>query len=312
MKKVLLVAQPVPARLLAALSEHCTVLGPVENWPEPGEDARLADTQAVLIFGNMRFDAATMDRFPRLELICCYASGYDGVDLEGAKVRGVAVAHSPAANAPAVADLALGLIIATVRRIVEADRLLRSEGWASARGRPVAGLTGRTVGIYGLGAVGREIADRALSFGMSVAYHNRRRAADVPYPYFDSLRALAASADILVIAARADDANRRAVNAEILEALGPGGFLINIARGSIVDEDALVAALHSGHIAGAGLDVFTDEPNIDARLLQCPNIVLTPHMGGYTREAGFAVQELILDNLRALAAGQAPPYLVQT
>ncbi|MCG6121480.1 MAG: 2-hydroxyacid dehydrogenase [Microvirga sp.] len=310
MKKALLVAQPAPRRLLETLSEHCVVIGPVENWREPEEGDGLADAQAVLVYGGSPFEASTMDRFPRLELICCYASGYDGVDLDAARARGVAVAHSPGANAPMVADFALGLMIATVRRIVEADRLLRAEGWAAARGRPVAGLTGRKVGIYGLGAVGREIARRALGFGMSVAYHNRRRPADVPYPRFDSLRALADHADILVLAARADDDNRHVVNAEILDALGPGGFLINVARGSLVDEEALVAALREGRIAGAGLDVFADEPNVDARLAQCPNIVMTPHLGGLTREAEIAAQGMILDNLRAFATGERVPHLV--
>ncbi len=197
-------------------------------------------------------------------------------------------------------------MIASVRRMFEANAFLHRGEWkgnASRQMSPVRGLTGRRVGIYGLGAIGERIAQRAAAFEMDVAYHNRRPRADVPYPHHATLLALATWADVLIVAVRADDINRHAVNADVLAALGPTGHVVNIARGAVIDEAALIAALANGGIEGAGLDVFEHEPDVPAALLALPNVALTPHIGGASIEAQAAMQALVLANLDAFFAG---------
>lgn len=308
---LVLVVPDVGDRLHRALGDRVRLWGPAVPWPEAlGDDARLAETRILVCYGSTRITAAIMDRMPKLDLICIYASGYEGTDRAAAQARGIAVCHSPGANAPMVADLAMGLILAAVRRIAEADRLLRSEGWAAARKARVHGLSSRVLGIWGLGAIGLEIARRAEPFGLAVLYHNRTPRADVPYRWIGSLEALAAESDLLMVAARAGPENRHAVDARVLAALGPDGFVFNIARGSAIDENALIAALQSGAIAGAGLDVFEGEPAISPTLMACPNLVMTPHLGGNTLDSAAATDARVAENIRAFLAEGRPRYLV--
>jgi lactate dehydrogenase-like 2-hydroxyacid dehydrogenase len=250
-----------------------------------------------------------MAMLPALGVVVCLGSGYEGVDLAAARERNIVVAHSPGANSSSVADLAMGLLIASVRKFFIGHAYLQSGEW-ERRGRRklnARGLTGRRLGVYGLGAIGEKIARRAVAFEMEVGYFNRRRRTDVEYAYFPSLLELATWADVLMISVRADAANRHSVDAAVLEALGPDGHVVNISRGSVIDEAALIAALQDGTIAGAGLDVFEREPVVPEALRALDNVALMPHIGGDTREAQEAMAGMVLANLDAFFAGRPVP-----
>ncbi|MFO1397883.1 MAG: 2-hydroxyacid dehydrogenase [Burkholderiales bacterium] len=307
---VLLGAALAPA-FAARLAERFAVLGPLPPPFAASVSALARDdaarVRAVVTMGGIDTSRAAIAALPQLGLICCVGSGYEGVDLAAARERGIAVTHSPAANASAVADLATGLMIASVRRFSEGQAFLRSGAWSGnyARRMPIVrGLTGRRVGIFGLGAIGERIARRALALEMEVGYHNRRPRDDVDYPYFPSLPALAAWADVLVVSVRASAATHHAVDAGVLAALGAEGHVVNVARGSVVDQAALVAALAAGTLAGAGLDVYEHEPDVPAELRALPNVVLLPHVGGATHEAQAAMQDMVWANLDAFFAGR--------
>jgi lactate dehydrogenase-like 2-hydroxyacid dehydrogenase len=270
--------------------------------------------RAIVSLGTEGIDARIFAQLPTLGLVCCLGSGYDGIDIAAASERGVVVTHSLGANAASVADIALALTIECVREIPRRRNYLMAGEWNGLRGaRPEArrGITGRNLGIYGLGAVGHKIARRAVAFEMNVAYHGRHRQAEVDWPYFDTLLGLARWADVLVIAARADSTNRHAVDRAMLEALGPDGYLVNVGRGSLVDETALIDALERGSIGGAGLDVFEHEPDVPAALRALPNVALTPHIGGITQEARNAMERMVLANLDAFLAGRPVPNPVR-
>jgi lactate dehydrogenase-like 2-hydroxyacid dehydrogenase len=219
----------------------------------------------------------------------------------------VVVTNTPDSIIDDVADLALGLIVAVMRRIPETDRFVRAGKWEGGLPQPGAGLGGKTCGIIGLGAIGMSIARRAEAFRMAVRYHGPRPKPGVTYPYDADLESLARVSDCLVVACKATPETRHLVSARILDALGPDGFLVNIARGSIVDEDALVAALKEKRIAGAGLDVFRDEPRVPAALRGMDQVVLTPHIGSTTREVREARGAKLLANLRAHFSGEPVP-----
>jgi hydroxypyruvate reductase len=268
---------------------------------------QLAGVRAMITAGGRSLGGAAMDLFPSLGAIICYGTGYDGIDLEAARARKIVVGHSPGANASSVADIAITLMLATTRRLVVADNYVRSGDWAAAKPspmmRPQAGMRGRRVGVYGMGEIGRKIAARAASFETEVGYFSRSRH-DVPYPYFPRLEALADWCSVLMIAVRAGAETHHAVNADILRRLGADGHVVNIARGSVVDEAALVAALADGTIAGAGLDVYEKEPHAPDALTSAPNVVLTPHIGGHTLESHVAMQDCVIANLEAFFAGR--------
>jgi hydroxypyruvate reductase len=299
--------------LRAALAEHYRVEGPLDGGathaPRLLPAPIVARIRALVTYGSVAVGANVADALPALGIVCCIGSGYEGVDRAAMAARGIAVTHSPGANASSVADVALGLLIASVRRFTAGHALVRAGRWnTGADALPLSsGLTGRRVGIFGLGAIGARIAARVAACEAVVGYHNRRPRDDVRYPYFHTLRALAEWADALVVAVRADDSTRHAVNADVLRALGPDGHVVNIARGSAIDEPALIAALRNGGIAGAGLDVYENEPDVPADLATLDNVVLTPHIGGATREAHGAMQARVLRNLAAFFAGEALP-----
>jgi lactate dehydrogenase-like 2-hydroxyacid dehydrogenase len=256
-----------------------------------------------------------MDMMPKLGAIVCYGTGYDGVDLTAAAKRGITVGHSPGANASSVADLALTLMLAATRRLPVADNYVRSGDWAAAKPspmmRPQPGMRGRRVGIFGLGEIGRKIAARVAAFESEVGYFSRSQR-DAPYRYFPNLEQLTEWCNILVVAVRAGSGTHHAVNANILKRLGEDGCVINIARGSVIDEAALVAALADKTIAGAGLDVYAKEPHAPDALTAFPNVVLSPHIGGHTLESHTAMQDCVLANLGAYFSGQPLPYEVKT
>ncbi|MGJ5009932.1 2-hydroxyacid dehydrogenase [Bradyrhizobium oligotrophicum] len=275
----------------------------------------VARIRALITAGGTPLGAADMDRLPALGAIVCYGTGYDGVDLKAAAARNIAVAHSPGANAAAVADVAVMLMLASTRRLMVADAYVRDGGWASAKPSPLMkpppSLAGCKVGVYGMGEIGRKIAARVVAFETEIGYFSRTRYDDLPYQYFPSLEALAEWCTVLMIAVRASAETTHVVNAGLLKRLGPDGHVVNISRGSVIDERALLAALQDGTIAGAGLDVFETEPHAPDELTMLPNVVVTPHIGGNTREAHVAMQACVVANLTAFFAGEPMPHPVK-
>ena len=274
----------------------------------------LAGIRAMITAGGTPLRPGVMDTLPSLQAIICYGTGYDGVDLAAAKKRGIAVGHSPAANAAAVADLAVTLMLAVTRRLIPADEFVRNGSWAASKPSPLLralpGNPGRRVGVYGMGEIGRKIAARLSAFETEVGYFSRSRH-DLPYRYFESLEALSEWCGVLMIAVRASRDTHPVVNADILQKLGSDGYVVNIARGSVIDEAALVAALKDNVIAGAGLDVFEKEPHAPSALTAFPNVVLTPHVGGHTLESHLAMQDCVIANLEAFFAGRPLAYPVR-
>jgi hydroxypyruvate reductase len=306
MKRPILIAMPVSTVFRDRLAAHYELHGPLDRAsPLPLPDGAHA-AQALITLGSLRTDRSLMDALPQLGLITCYGTGFEGVDRAEALRRGIQLTHAGDANATSVAEFAFGLVLATARNVMRGDRMVRTGQWASlsiARVPMTPGLAGKRLGIFGMGAIGLKIARRAAAFEMEVGYHNRSPRGDVTDTYFDSLKALAAWCDVLVVAVRASAETRHAVNAEILEALGPRGVLVNIARGLVVDEMALCAALEANTIQGAGLDVFENEPHVPERLLALSNTVLTPHMAAFSESAQLAQQDLVFSNLAAFFAG---------
>jgi lactate dehydrogenase-like 2-hydroxyacid dehydrogenase len=274
---------------------------------------RLASVRALITAGGTTLGAAAMDQLPALAAIVCYGTGYDGVDLAAASARGIAIGHSPGANAASVADIAMTLMLAATRRLIVADAYVRSGDWAAAKPspmmRPQQGMVGRRIGVYGMGEIGRKIAARVAGFETEVGYFSRSRH-DLPYQYFSSLEALAEWCSVLMVAVRAGADTHHAVDAKILRKLGKDGYVVNISRGSVIDQRALVAALADQSIAGAGLDVFEKEPHAPDALTAFPNVVLTPHTGGHTLESHRAMQDCVIANLDAFFAGRPLPYAV--
>ncbi len=264
-----------------------------------------ADAVVAVTSGVWGVRAEHLDRLPGLGAIVNFGVGYDSTDVAEAARRGVVVSNTPDVLTDCVADTAVGLLIDVMRRLSAADRFVRRGEWADGRVPALARrVTGARVGILGLGRIGLAIAHRLTAFDATISYHNRRERTDVPYAYAASVLDLARGSDVLVIAAAGGADSRDLVGAEVLDALGPDGFLVNVARGSVVDEAALVAALEEGRIAGAGLDVFADEPHVPAALLGRDDVVLLPHLGSATVETRAAMTDLTLANVeRFLADG---------
>jgi lactate dehydrogenase-like 2-hydroxyacid dehydrogenase len=270
-------------------------------------DAGNADdsVRAVLTNGRGGLHGAEMDLLPKLEFICTVGAGYENVDLTKAQSRGIAVANCPDTNAPAVADATMMLLLATVRRLREADRFVRAGGWQDQWRAETPIIYGKRLGILGLGKIGNRIAHRAArGFDMEIGYHNRAAVTASSYRYFDSLIELAQWADFLIAAAPGGAATRHLINADVLTALGPKGHLVNVGRGTVVDTAALIDALQSQRIAGAGLDVVEGEPSVPPQLLQFGNVVITPHCAGRAPESHTAATAVILANLSAYFAGK--------
>lgn len=266
---------------------------------DSAEFAKLAPTiQAVAAQGETVLRADLIERLPALKLISVMGVGYDGIDVAAAKAKGVVVTHTPNVLNDDVADLALGLMIATSRQLCAADRYVRGGSWPSGPMPLARKMSGARVGIVGMGRIGQAIAHRAQAFGMSIAYTSRS-AKPVPYRYVPSSLALAAEVDFLVIITPGGASTLKMIDAQVLAALGKKGILINVARGSVVDESALIDALENGVIAGAGLDVFESEPTVPERLRALPHVVLTPHIGSATAHTRGAMADLAVANLRA-------------
>ena len=316
MQEKVLVYSRFPKALMLRIGERFELLDAAGKPPHDVFPAdQLSGIRAMITAGGTPLRGDMMDKLPSLGAIVCYGTGYDGVDLEAAAQRKIAVGHSPGANASSVADIAVILMLTATRRLLVADNYVRSGDWGAAKPspmmRPQAGMPGRKIGVYGMGEIGRKIAARVAAFEAEVGYFSRSRHDDVPYRYFPSLEALAEWCSVLMIAVRAGADTHHVVNADILKKLGEGGHVVNIARGSVIDQDALVKALADKTIAGAGLDVYAKEPHAPDALTAFPNVVLTPHIGGHTLESHTAMQDCVIANLEAFFAGQPLAYAVR-
>ena len=312
MPEKVLIYSRFPKALMRRIGERFELLDTAGKPPnELFSAGQLAGIRAMITAGGTPLGADMMDLMPKLGAIVCYGTGYDGVDLAATAKRKIALGHSPGANAASVADIAVTLMLAATRRLLVADDYVRSGSWAAARPspmmRPQAGMLGRKIGVYGMGEIGRKIAARVAGFETEVGYFSRRRH-DVPYQYFPTLDALAEWCSVLMIAVRAGSDTHHAVDARILNKLGSDGYVINISRGSVIDQQALISALTDQAIAGAGLDVYQTEPHAPDALTALPNVVLSPHIGGHTQESHVGMQDCVMANLEAYFAGKPLPY----
>lgn len=261
--------------------------------------------RAVVAGAGAPVRQALLDRLPNLEIVCAGSVGVDAIDVEACKARGVPVTNTPDVLTDDVADLAMALTFDTLRGYSRGERWVREGRWKREGAMPLTTrLHGKLLGIVGLGRIGKAIAARAESFGMEIAYHGRRAQEGVTYRYYDTLTALARAADVLMLSCPGGEATRNLVSRDVLEALGTYGHIVNISRGSVIDEPALIEFLKERRIAGAALDVFASEPDIDGAFLTLDNVVLQPHVGSATVETRGAMAQLVVDNLAAHFAGK--------
>jgi hydroxypyruvate reductase len=272
---------------------------------DPPAFARIAPRiEVVAAQGETKVSAELLAQLPALKLISVMGVGYDGIDVAEARRRGVVVTHTPDVLNDEVADTAIGLMLCAARQLPAADRFVRQGDWLKGPMPLQRKMSGARLGIVGMGRIGKAIAQRALAFQMSVAYTARSAKADLPWRFLPTAAALAAESDFLVVITPGGAGTRKLINAEVLHALGPKGILVNVARGSVVDEAALIDALQSGALGGAALDVFEDEPRVPQALIDMPHVVLSPHIGSATRETRQAMCDLAFNNIVAYFAAQ--------
>jgi len=305
MKHDVLMTGPMYGPTIAELERTYTVH---KLWSAADKDALVGSVAervtAIASSNSARTDAALLAKLPKLRTIAHFGVGYDSVDVEAAKKRGVAVTNTPDVLTEEVADLTLGLLLATIRRIPQGDRYVREGKWLKGAMALTDSLQGKTVGIIGAGRIGRAIARRLAAFNVKLAYQGPNRKADLAWPYFADVVALAKESDIVIAACPGGEATKGLVSRAVIEAIGPQGYFVNISRGSVVDEPALLEALQQGRIAGAGLDVFDKEPEVPADLLALENVVVQPHVGSATHPTRTAMGQLVIDNLAAHFAGK--------
>lgn len=304
MKPTVLSVANLPAFLTDRLREAFDFHDRTHERDAAAFRALAPQVRALVASGEAKVTRELLGQLPAVELISVFGVGYDGIDLVAARECGVAITHTPDVLTDDVADLAMGLIIAVAREILAADRYLRGGHWGEGPFRLARKVSGARLGIIGLGRIGSAIARRAEAFGMKISYTDLARIAGVAYAFHPDPVALASNVDFLVVCAYGGPTTRGLVNAAVLDALGPDGILINVARGSVVDETALVAALREGLIRGAGLDVFADEPNVPAELTAMERVVLTPHVASGTLQTRKAMADLAIANLEAYFAGK--------
>jgi len=265
---------------------------------------------AIVGSGRSRVDAALLAQLPALKIVALMGTGYEHIDLVAARTAGVAVTHTPNVLNDDVAELAIGLMLATARQLVTADKHVRDDHWLQGPMPLARRMSGARLGLLGMGRIGQTIAQRAGAFGMIIAYHSRTAKPELPYRHLPDPCALAEQSDFLVAITPGGPGTSKLVDAAVLAALGKDGIFVNVSRGSVVDEGALIDALERGVIAGAGLDVFETEPRVPARLCALPQVVLTPHIGSATLEARQAMAEQAYSSLQAALQGFRPPCLV--
>jgi len=292
----------LPVFMMNALQEGDYIVHDHAHIKDPAALSKV--TALVGMARDAKVDRNLLTMLPHVKLIAICGVGYDGIDVEAAKEKNIVVTHTPGVLTNDVADLAFGLLLSLGRRIPQADRFLRNGDWVSDAFPMTHQVSGARIGIVGLGRIGRAIAKRAEGFEMHISYVGREPKSDVPYVFYSSVEALAAKVDYLVIAVPGGESTKNLINAAVFQALGSKGYLINIARGSVVDQPALIQALKDKTIAGAGLDVFWDEPKVDPELRRLYNVVITPHIASATEETRRAMVELTLANLHAFYQNQ--------
>ena len=277
-------------------------------WTAPDREAMiasLADRVTAVASSNPRgLDAPTMAKLPKLKVISHFGVGYETVDVDAASKRGIKVTNTPDVLTEEVADLAIALVLATLRRIPQGDKYVRTGQWLKGAMPLADTVQGKTLGIIGAGRIGQAIAKRALALNMQVAYQGPNKKAALPYAYFADPVQLAKESDVVMVACPGGDATKNLVSRAVIDAIGPKGYIVNIARGSIIDEPALLEALQQNRIAGAGLDVFVDEPRVPEAFFALDNVVLQPHVGSATHTTRKAMGQLVIDNLAAHFAGK--------
>ncbi|MGB9095381.1 2-hydroxyacid dehydrogenase [Erwinia sp.] len=302
MKKKVLKLAGLPAPLLSALQEVYEVVE-YSTLSDSDFQQRAGEFDVVLTNGEGVVTRDQIASLPALKLIAVFGVGYDGVDVQAALEHQVRVTHTPDVLTEDVADLAIGLMLATSRQIPAAQAFIQQGKWSQGSYPWTRKVSGASLGIVGMGRIGLAAAQRAQAFDMSIAYCNRSPVKDVAYRYQPDLVALAKECDFLVVCAPGTASNRHLINREVMDALGSEGILINVGRGSVVDEQALIAALDAGTLGGAGLDVFSEEPQVPTALHNRPNVVLTPHMASATWATRKAMSQLVLDNVSAFFNG---------
>jgi lactate dehydrogenase-like 2-hydroxyacid dehydrogenase len=300
----ILQVSPLPPFMMAALQQEDYIVHDHTHIKDPGA---LTKVKAIVGTGAAKVDRKLLMMVPNVKLIAICGVGYDGVDVDAAKEKGIVVTHTPGVLTDDVADLAMGLVLSIGRRIPQADKFVRNGDWVDDVFPLTQKVTGARLGVVGMGRIGRAIAKRAAAFDMAISYTGREAKPDVAYPYYPNVSSLAAQVDYLVVVVPGGEGTKNLINTEVLNALGPKGYLINIARGSVVDQPVLVQALKDKVIAGAALDVYWDEPVVDSELRRLPNVVLTPHIASATDETRRAMVALTMDNLRAFYQKQPLP-----
>ncbi|MEM7014312.1 MAG: 2-hydroxyacid dehydrogenase [Verrucomicrobiota bacterium] len=300
-----LILSPMPRELTSQLEAAYTAHKHYAAEDKAAFMAPIADKiEGIAVTGGFPVPNELLASMPNLKIIAIRGVGYDSVDIEYAKQRGIRVTNTPDVLNDEVADTAILLMLAAFRQLPASERYLREGRWLDGPFPLTRKFSGTRLGLVGMGRIGRVIAKRAEAFDCEIAYHSRNQRNDVDYPYYADLCELARNVDTLCVITPGGAETKHLINKDVLEALGPNGVLVNVARGSVVDEPALIDALESGAIAGAGLDVFEDEPNVPDRLVALDHVVLAPHVGSATHETRLAMGNLVADNLAAFFAGQ--------
>ncbi|MGE8105220.1 2-hydroxyacid dehydrogenase [Allorhizobium sp. NPDC080224] len=296
-RPLVLIPGRIHPRVRDRLSDRFDLLEIADATAADVDADRLERVRGAAVSG--RFPASLIERLPKLEVIGSFGVGYDGVDVKAAAAAGMVVTNTPDVLNNEVADTAIALLLNTMRQFYFAERYLRDGRWEKEGAFPLSPLSlkGRKIGLHGLGRIGMEIANRLLPFKVELAYHTRRPRTDVDFAYHDTLVGLAEAVDVLISIVPSTPETKGAINAEVLAALGPNGVLINVGRGSTVDEPALIAALQAGTIAAAGLDVFADEPRVPQDLIDLPNVSLLPHVASASVPTRDAMADLVVDNI---------------
>lgn len=309
MSNEVFVASRMTPEFCADLASRFTAHFSNGAWPALSEEQR-ARVTALVTNGIRGAEKALLDLFPNLQIVASLGIGVDAIDFETVRARGLVVTNTPNVVADDVADLAMGLLIDRLRHVIDGDRFVRAGKWSGGPYPLVRSLTGKRLGIVGLGAIGSALAKRAEAFRMRVKWYGPRPKPDQPYERVPDLEQLARDSDVLVVACSGGSATRHLIDARIITALGSQGVLVNIARGSVVDVEALIAALRAGQLGSAALDVLERQPQVPSELLALPNVLLTPHLGTNTRETRATMGAMVIANLEAHFEGRRPPNLV--
>ncbi len=306
-KPELLIASPMMPMVEEQLDRHFTVH---RLYQAPDKDKLLAEAgpniRAIAATPGAKIDAALMGKLPKLEIVGGFGVGYDSIDAKWAGANGIVVTNTPDVLNEEVADTAIGLLLATIRQLPQADRFVRAGKWPEKNFPLTVTLQDRTVGVVGMGRIGKAIAKRLEAFNTPIVYHSRNKAEGVSYKHYPDLKAMAKDVDVLIVITPGGAATRHMINKEVMEALGPNGVIVNVARGSVIDEQALIDALREKKILSAGLDVFENEPEVPQALRDMDHVVLLPHVGSASVHCRNLMGQLVVDNLVAWAAGKPP------